>query len=452
MEVVCVILTFETYLYYHNQENPMSLRLLLLSPSVFLLACSVGLDINTSLEDTANIEEPGSEPTTDPIDTDSDTDTQDTQDTEDTEDLGDLIPNLITSLSPAYGTTAGGTTISIMGGPFTSDATVSFGENQGVVLSNNGSMIRVNTPSVTEGGAVEVRVVMDDGYGTSTEPYIYFEDSLGQAASIGIISYVEYVGSYWNGGVSPDPMASAWTAFTNPIDFHWWEFSTPTLDTCEKNQIDSDGNGSADDINGDGSINGDDFYQFSGTLTVIDIGSEQLNLNSGSSTISLNRASSDPSLVDYYLYESSGTLDPTTITPNAFFDLEISDGPLAGLIVPQYGRASKPSEPFFPALNSSSPPYVTSSQTFNWSPSSADWVEIRLYQLNSLNYVESDIICNVSDSGSFSIQNIHHTWTYGNPIYIQFTRVFESDTTLPQNDGESRIIGSHTIFGAGLMD
>ena len=75
-----------------------------------------------------------------------------------------------------------------------------------------------------------------------------------------------------------------------------------------------------------------------------------------------------------------------------------------------------------------------------------------MFQVNSSNFIVSDVICNVEDDGNFAFQNIHQTWTPGEAIYVQFTRVYESNITMPHNDGVSRVIGSYTIFGAGYMN
>jgi len=427
-----------------------------------LTGCGIGLQTNGPLFDSGIIEEPSSEPSNDSdpwgTDTDSsnDTDVSDTNDT-DTSDTSDTntsapnIPNLVSSVSPLYGTTAGSTEVTIFGGPFTSDATVSFGGTQGVVLSNNGSMLRVNTPSAGIDGAVEIRVDMDDGYGIADEAYVYFEDGLGKTATIGVIGKVEYLGQYWNGGVVPDPTAHMWTAFTAPVDVHFWQLSTPALNTCARNGIDANGDGFDDDVNGDGVVNNGDFYQFSGNLTVIDVGANSVMMT-GTNGILLTRGSNDPNSINYYMYEYSGDLDPSMVPDNAFYDLSVSGGALDGMTVAQYGRASKRSAPISPSLNTSTLQAVSSTQTFSWNPTGADWVEIRMYQVNDAGFISSDVICNVNDTGGFNFQNIHHSWTTGQAVYVHFTRVYENNVSMPHNDGISRIIGAYTIVGAGYTN
>lgn len=161
---------------------------LLLSISI-LSACSVGLQTDGPLIiDSGFAEEPSSEPSDDVADTNdtntTDTNTADTNDTNTTDSgtgtSGTFIPSLIASATPLYGNTTGGDSVTITGGPFTGDATVTFGGYAGTVISNNGSMIRVNTPSALVDGPVEVRIDMDDGYGLVPDPFVYFEDGLGK--------------------------------------------------------------------------------------------------------------------------------------------------------------------------------------------------------------------------------------------------------------------------------
>lgn len=422
-------------------------------------ACEMGLQTNGPLFDSGLLDD-DLEPSSEPSDSNSDTDVTDTNDTTvDTNDTNDSDTNtepdlagLITGASPLYGTTAGGDTVSINGGPFTSDATVTFGGVPGVVLSNNGSMIRANTPAASVDGPVEVRVDMDDGYGIAPDNFIYFSDAIGKTATIGVVSKAEYVGTYWNNGTTPPPEANIWTAFTNPLDVHYWELTTPSLNTCARNGVDANGDGQFDDVNGDGSVNSGDYYQYSGNLTVFDIGASSITFD-GTSSINMTRASNDPSTLQYYMYETVGGLDVSLMPDNAFYDLSVTDGSLAGLTVAQFARASRQVIPFSPNLNTSSLSYISSSQSFSWGTSGADWIEIRMYQPDATNtYIASDVICNVDDTGSFTFQNIHQQWTPGSPVYVQFSRAYESNVTMPYNDGISRVVGMYTILGAGFMN
>lgn len=416
-----------------------------ISLSLGLFACNMGLQPNKPIIDTAEVTEPSEEPSIEPS-----TDTQDTQDTTPTTGF---LPNLITSVSPLYGSTNGGTDITIMGGPFTSDATVKIGGYNAVVRSNSGSMIRVSSPSSAVAVSSEIRVDMDDGYGISSDNFTYFTDALGNTSAIGVVTMIEYLGNYWqdsqgnpltNGGKE----GNVWTAFINPIDFHWWQYNTPILDTCARRGIDANNDGNYDDVTGDGVVNSGDYYSFSGNLSVIDINASSITMQ-GVNPLTLSRQGNDPNSVQYYLYDS-GSLDPAYVPDNGFFTLMVESGYLKGLSVAQFARASRSLSPISPNLTSVNS--INRTQVFSWSPSSADWIEIRLYSRNTSGAIVSDIICNVQDDGNFTIQNIHQNWTTNDTVYVTFSRVYESDVTLPHNDGISRMVGVYTVIGAGTMN
>ena len=64
-------------------------------------------------------------------------------------------------------------------------------------------MISVNTPAASvDGTSVEVRVDMDDGFGLAPDAFIYFSDTIGKTATIGVVSKTEFIGTYWNNGTT----------------------------------------------------------------------------------------------------------------------------------------------------------------------------------------------------------------------------------------------------------
>jgi hypothetical protein len=72
-----------------------------------------------------------------------------------------------------------------------------------------------------------------------------------------------------------------------------------------------------------------------------------------------------------------------------------------------------------------------------------------MYHLNVSGFIDSNIICIVEDDGFFTIPDIHQNWINGETVYVRFSRIFESQTTLPHNNSEARIIGIYTVTGAG---
>lgn len=423
-----------------------------LIPLFLLTGCTIGLQpiepIGETFEDDEDNDQnnaPDSSPNTEPS---WDTNTNDTDSGAEPSDTNDenLIPNLISSISPAYGSTNGGTEITIIGGPFSGDARVTIGGYPATLLSNMGSQIRVSTPMASVEATAEVRVDMDAGFGISPIGFHYFEDGTNQSGAFGQVEMIEFLGGYWLDG-NGNPITngakegSFFIGFHQPADFQWWQFYTPTMDSCAKAGIDADG----DDI-----YDNNDYYTYSGEIMVTDIGTNTLTLSS-QSIQTLSRGSSSTEDINYFFYQVAG-LPEAAIIDNSFFSLDIPSGTLEGLNIPQFARASKRTVPSSPVMTGADPMAISSTQTFTWNPSGGDWIQIQMYHRNSLGFVDSNIRCIAQDDGVFTISNFHQNWVYGETIYIMFSRIFESNTRLPYNNAESRVTGVYTVIGAGIMN
>ena len=397
--------------------------------SSFFIACSLGLRPVEPIPDPEELD------VGIPNDSDTDTDTDSDTDTDTDTDM-EYIADLISGISPTYGPSTGGTELSINGGPFNTDATVSIGGYPAEILSNNGSTIRVSTPNSNVAADAEVRVNLTDSFGLSPTPFYYFEDGTGLTGSIGEIGIVETVGEYWSGGTSGIQNGFISVAFSNPInsdgeelDFQWWEFMSSTKDSCSNSAT----------------------YVYSGeNIEILDMGTNSIELQ-GSTLVSLPRGSSNNEEISYYFYQTDG-LSLTDITENSFFDLNPMTGPLQGLSVSQFARASKRVVPTSPNIDSSNLPMVSPTQTFIWSPSGASWIHIRMYQLDTNNNIISDIDCIAEDDGQFTTSDVHSTWTQNDVVYIQFSRIYESQSIMPHNNSISRVVGEYIIVGAGVMN
>jgi hypothetical protein len=394
--------------------------------TIFLTSCNYGLRPLEPITDLEELEI--GTPDDEEADTDTDTDTDSDTDTDtDTDTDEDYIPTLISGISPVYGPSSGGTQLSITGGPFTGDASVTVGGYPATLLSNTGSSIRVSTPQSNVSAESEVRVDQAGGFGISPQPFYYFSDGTGLAGTIGEVGLVETVGGYWQ---DPAGIVDGFVsiAFSEPIDFNWWELTTSSMDSCANAAS----------------------YSFNGTLYVSDMGADSISLQ-GSSSLTLPRGSSNSNDISYYFYQTEG-LTSTQIVENSFFDLNPMTGILEGLSVSQFARASKKIVPSSPSISSSSPPSISATQTFLWSPSGASWVSIRMYQMDANGTLTSDVNCNATDDGQFTVTNLHSLWLPGDVVYIQFSRIFESNTVMSHNNSESRVVGQHVIVGAGYMN
>ena len=410
--------------------------------SVFLLtACSVGLQATgKNVESEEN--EPDDSSSSEPSVVDTNTNEPDSGDL-DTDDE-DLITGLISSINPAYGSTLGNTELTIIGGPFTGNTTVTIGGYETPVISNTGSQIRVLTPGSNAEAAAEVRVDLDEGFALAPEPFYYFDEGAGLAGAVGTIEVTELIGNYWTDLASGTQITdgakegSAFIGFNQANDFHWWQFYTSSMDTCALAGIDANGDGVYETTS-------PPHYEYSGSLTISDIGASTITL-AGQSIQTLSRGSSDSNDINYYFYQDNGIAE-TDILDNSFFSLEIDDGPLVGLNIPQFARASKRVVPSSPDMTTIG--LISRTQNFTWTSSSASWIQIQMYHLNVSGFIDSNIICVVEDDGFFTIPDIHQNWINGEAVYVRFSRIFESQTTLPHNNSESRIIGIYTVTGAG---
>ena len=244
---------------------------------------------------------------------------QDTNDTNNTDsgnsdsgnsDSGDteFTEVSITYLSPNYGSNVGGAEVEIYGGPFDPSSTVYFGLEPAIVLSNTGNMLYVQSPAISFDGGVDIRIIDSNGTTTKTNAFTYYPDGTGLTGALGYLSYTTLSGGYWDGSFEA---GSAMAVFVEPMDFHWWEFTTPTMDSCVP----------------------ESFGQ-SVDLYIQDLGENALSLEHSSVSIPLNFDST------YYTF-NSGDLTSNDLFSNAYYDLDFFTGRHAGYNVPQFAQTSQ---------------------------------------------------------------------------------------------------------------
>lgn len=123
-------------------------------------ADSVGDDTEETAQDTGE-----------PADTESDSD-----------DTGEPVPIdiAVDLILPATGTTEGGDTVTLYGGPFAADAVVTFAEAAAQVVSWTSTTLDVETPPGPE-GVVDVHVETSEGSGVGVSMFAYEAPCLGMA-------------------------------------------------------------------------------------------------------------------------------------------------------------------------------------------------------------------------------------------------------------------------------
>ena len=325
----------------------------------------------------------------------------------------------ITDLEPYYGTTVGGQTVTISGGPFDESATVRFGSNTASVQTYGTSSLRVTTPSASGEGSVDVIVSTDDGSGSAQDAYYYFEDGAGMAGLVGDIGWYVYLGNFWK---DPSPFGAAWFSIMVPDDFHLWEWYAPGTDNC---------------------VN--DSWTPTDKIYVYELDSR---------TAVIRPASGSPTTLTWdasglqYAYEdlsssqfqANTTYDLDTIEPSDFVPIEAS----------QLAKTPAAFNITSPTMTGSSPARVSrSSFNLSWTGSGGDAVVIMAYMYNAAGTaIDQSVYCVANDDGNFTIPSSAWSgFSSGRWIQVVVKRMVEQGGTLSYNNSESRVVGSYANVG-----
>ncbi len=325
----------------------------------------------------------------------------------------------ITGLDPYYGTTVGGQTVTISGGPFDSSATVRFGANTATIQNFGTSSLRVTTPSASGEGTVDVLVTTDDGSGSAQDAFLYFEDGAGKAGLVGDIGWYVYLGNFWK---DPTPFGAAWFSVMVPDDFHLWEWYAPGTDNCV-----------------------DDSYSPTSKIYVYEVDSRTavMRPSSGSSTtltwdsFALQYAYEDLSAAQY---QANTTYNLDTIESSDFVPIEVT-------------RLAKTPATFnitAPTMTGSAPARVSrSSFNIRWSGSGGDATIIMAHMYNAAGTaIDQSVYCVVNDDGDFTIPSSAWSgFSSGRYIQVVVKRMVEQGGTVTYNNSESRVVGSYANVG-----
>jgi hypothetical protein len=271
---------------------------------------------------------------------------------------------------------------------------------------------------------VDVIVRNGSDEGTLSGGYEYAEDASGKGGGLGYVEWYDVVGFL--------STSSSWTDFgfaslllPTSTSMHYWDLYASSSDTCQS--------------------------EFSATLDfeyVYDFGVTSLSLRSGGSSLTLPLDTST-------LWFDAGELS-TSIPASTSFNLVFPSGSgfddfaVTGMVV----MPSSAPTVSTPNLSSSSPPNISATQVFSWSPSGGDKALIMLQLFDSSGAsVRETVTCVVNDDGSFNVpSSTFRLWQRGNPMAIYVGRVEESTATLPWNGGQSRIAGVLWTVGQGTAN
>ena len=323
---------------------------------------------------------------------------------------------LIDAISPDHGITAGGESVLITGGPFDSTAAVAFAGASATVTRVSETELVVTTPATTQVGLVEVSVETTVGRGSQADAFRFWEDARGRYGLVGVVELARHTGSLWEGGM-PDDSHRAEIYFSEPHLHRWYELYTPSLETCRSETATS-----------------------TATLSWFDPGVETISLRPDSGSLMT------------LTYNGSGFVaEPASITAGGRYDLVAPGGILSSedvaavMDMPTDGPAVSN-----PPISSTSVPYVSRFHTFQWTPTGADWILIRMTVENGATEdgFES-VYCAVLDDGEFDFDGSSFTTWSGNAIAtVAVSSVYDQhDATLPWNQGLSSIAAMVTTVG-----
>jgi len=328
----------------------------------------------------------------------------------------------ISDLDPYYGTTNGGQTVTINGGPFDSSASVRFGSNTASIQNFGTDTLVVSSPSATGEGSVDVVVSTDAGSGSAQDAFFYFEDGSGQAGIIGEIGWQTFLTDAW---VDPTPYGYAWFSVIVPQNMHLWDSYGPSLENCENGSWSS----------------GNKIYVYD-----IDTRTTTIRPTSGSSsTLTWNSTYLQWANMDLSSsqYQNGSTYSLDTIESSNFVPIDIS--PLA--------RTPAAFSVTTPNFSGSSYPYVSrSSLQVRWSGSGGDAMLIgaQLYNADTT-VIEQEVYCLANDDGSFTIPSTEWSGFPSDRVMVMSVRrIVESGGSVEFNDSQSRVVGSYTINGVAI--
>ncbi|MEC8423500.1 MAG: hypothetical protein VX000_06965, partial [Myxococcota bacterium] len=308
-------------------------------------------------------------------------------------------------------------------GAFPEGALAYFDGSAAPVISNSGSNMVVTTPAGIGEGPVDVEVEHDGQRLRLDGAFTVWADGTGLAGAVGAVYWTEIVGSYWSG--STDPFGRASVYFVDPIDFHWSDLFTPTMDSCRPGA-----------------------YSWGGEFEMIDPGLTNIELRGTSGAFQLGWDASE----EGFLLED---LDENLWDENAGYDLVApSSGSLPRLGVNDLLRTGEAPVLYEPDISGSTPPYIEEDPVFEWAPTGADWIEIRLALWDSgrTGYQEN-MYCVVNDDGYYRVDTGQLSeWPDGRQVDVYFASVVEPSAVLPWNGADSRVVGGAGIFGAGFAE
>ncbi len=336
----------------------------------------------------------------------------------------DLGPIAIDSLTPDYGTNAGGTPVLIKGGPFDTSVQVTFGGVPGVVAPNvSTNEIRVMTPASAEAGVVDIEVTTNSGSGSQEAGYRFFLDGTGMAGTMGFVYWAHFLGDYWSNAA--DSGGAWWSILNAPEQRTLPEiFYGPNLDACVSNH--SDEGFFVDDLEV--------------PITTLRVNNRAIVLNWDSSQ-----------------YAWTKVLGVGDFVQSANYDLDMIDASA----YPEFSVgnfARTPSTFLLASPNLNTLGYLRQQDlTFQWTQATADEMLIvltRMQDVGGTTTPQETVTCRITNNGNggtFTVPTSVWTGWGGDYLEIDIAALTYAAGSLPFNNANSGVVGAYWLVGAAFM-
>lgn len=347
--------------------------------------------------------------------------------TTDDSDLPIAATPTLDDVQPAWGSTAGGDTITLLGADLADATRVEIGGRRATIVSAADGELVVTTPDAASDGRVDVRVTTPGGEARLAGGYRYWLDGTGRVTGRLTLERIRWLGDYWQ---SP-PAASAWAtaSFFEPVDTRFFRLFGPTADGC---------------------VNG---WTSPDTLARYDLAADELRLVAGQNEVVLEPDADDPlEYVSRYL--------PVAQVPLArLFDLAPVAGDFPAFPLDDVVAGVDTFDVTSPNLDRANMPTVARNNlTLRWSGSGGDYVVATLLHIaqpaRGNPYVEQVVSCVSPDDGALTVPfGAWDGWAQNADDYLEIhvARVREVLRELPHDHGSLDVASTAWVVGAAWM-
>ena len=354
-------------------------------------------------------------------DGDSDSDADGDSDSDSDSDSDADTDMSISSVSPDWGTTAGGTSVTLNGTFAATSGEVLFGAKAGSVQSWTTSSISVSTPSQSAEGVYDITVKSGSNEVIETGGFTAFEDASGKASVLGSLNWWDYNENVYD----PGQDFGNSTMFMNvPLDFHWWEFYGASEDSCSDN------------------------FSTSKPLSVYsDFDVPQIQFKQSTRTVTMNW---EESALRWY-----GEYTSSSLGQGSAYDLQAVNSPVyPSFSIADISRGPKAFTVTSPAAVTGAFQYLSrTGLNFSWSASGADAIMINIVVTPTGDFADSvhDVTCWVKNDGSFTVPpSLFSQWGSDNYAYLIIGAAKEGTGINPVDNGDARVAGVYWRVSAAV--